>query len=398
MSNGNTVHASTAENYNDSSESQREDLLPENPDISHQENQYSVAQSDQEYAYENAKQQMNSAFDVSQTNMLNQMQNLASLTNVMNEQSLRELELQYSTLRGVQSMPSRSNDSSLGGQNISVPEALRDGGGSQTTEPSQHNLPGANIATGPALTRQLPMHPYSQHTVPLTHFANMMSYPLMPQSYPYMPSTFHQAFAGNNSPYHPSLAALLPQHKNNISASHLPQSATSAHISSAYGFGNSSNVGAGNFPLNHQQQKQQQAVPTGATLSYEDIMNLQYKQNNHLLSLQQQQQQQNDNSPQWVHGPASQTMFGVQNSAYYNLQAQQQAQQPRQAQQQAQQQYGSLGYPNYYQSQTGMSVEHQQQNPKGGWVARPAVKANSAATPLAKLLLAGFGPLCVLVT
>uniref|UniRef100_M4E2G9 GBF-interacting protein 1 N-terminal domain-containing protein n=1 Tax=Brassica campestris TaxID=3711 RepID=M4E2G9_BRACM len=364
MSNGNTVHASTAENYNDSSESQGEDLLPENPETAHQENQYSVAQSDQEYAYENAKQQMNTAFDASQASMHNQMQNLTSLTNVMQgytnsipntllaqtAQSARELELQYTTFPGAQSMPSRSNDSSLGGQSISMPEALRDGGGIQTTQPSQQNLPGANIAT-----QQLPMHPYSQHTVPLTHFANMMSYPLMPQSYPYMP------FAGN-SPYHPSLAALLPQYKNNVLASNLPQSATSAPISSAYGFGNSSSVGALN-------QQQQQAAPSGATLSYEDIMSLQYKHNSHLLSLQQQQQQQqhqNDNSPLWVHGPGSQTMSGVQSNAYYNLQAQQQAQQLRQAQQQAQQQHGSLGYPNYYQSQTGMSMEHQQQNPREG--------------------------------
>ncbi|KAJ4907114.1 hypothetical protein Rs2_10772 [Raphanus sativus] len=58
--NGKTVHASTDDNYNDSSESQREDLLPENSETPHQENHYSVAQSDQEYAYENAKQQMNS--------------------------------------------------------------------------------------------------------------------------------------------------------------------------------------------------------------------------------------------------------------------------------------------------------------------------------------------------
>ncbi|KAF8100996.1 hypothetical protein N665_0212s0037 [Sinapis alba] len=374
MPNGNTVHASTEDNYNDSSESQREVLLSENPETAHQENQYSVAQPDQEYAYENAKQ-MNPAFDASQTSM----QSLASLTNVMQgytnsipntllaqtAQSARELELQYATFPGVQSMPSRSNDSAVGGQNIPMPEVLRDGGGIQTTQPSQQSLPGASVATGPAFTQQLPMHPYSQHTVPLTHFANMMSYPLMPQSYPYMPSAFHQAFAGN-SPYHPSLAALLPQYKNNISASNLPQSATSVPISSAYGFGNSSNVGAGNFPLNQQQQQQQQAAPSGATLSYEDIMSLQYKQNNHLLSLQQQQQQQNDNSPPWVHGPGSQTMSGVQSNAYYNLQAQQQAQQLRQAQQQAQQQYGSLGYPNYYQSQTGMSMEHQQQNPREG--------------------------------
>ncbi|KAF8108882.1 hypothetical protein N665_0104s0193 [Sinapis alba] len=383
-SHGNLVHASTAENYDDSSESQQEALLPENPETAHPQNQYSFAQSDQEYAYENAKQQTNTEFDASQTSMQNQMQNLASLTNVMQgysnatpntllaqtAQSARELELQYSTFQGAQSMPSRSNDYSLNDQSISMPESLRDGGGIQTTQTSQQqNTPGANIATGPALPQgpqQLPMHPYSQHTVPLTHFANMISYPLMPQGYPYMPSAFQQAFSGNSS-YHQSPAALLPQYKNNISPSNLPPSATSAPISSPYGFGNSSNVGVGNFSLNQQQQQQQQAAPTGATLSYEDVVSLQYKQNSHLLSLQQQQQQQNENSPVWLHGPGSQTMSGVhQSNAYYNLQAQQQAQQLRQAQQQAQQQYGSLGYPNYYQSQTGMSMEHQQRNPREG--------------------------------
>ncbi|KAJ4903575.1 hypothetical protein Rs2_17526 [Raphanus sativus] len=324
-SHGNMVHASTAENYDDSSEPQQEALLPENPETAHPQNQYSFAQSDQEYAYENAKQQANNAFDTSQTSM----QNLASLTNVMQgysdatpntllgqtAQSARELELQYSTFPGAQSMPSRSNDYSLNDQSISMPEALRDGGGIQTTQPSQQqNLPGANVATGPALPQgpqQLPMHPYSQHTVPLTHFANMISYPLMPQGYPYMPSAFQQAFSGNSS-YHQSPAALLPQYKNNISPSSLPQSAP---ISSPYGFGNSSN---------------------------------------------------NENSAVWLHGPGSQTMSSVQSNAYYNLQAQQQAQQLRQAQQQAQQQYGSLGYPNYYQSQTGMSIEHQQRNPREG--------------------------------
>ncbi|KAL0740545.1 hypothetical protein Bca4012_082058 [Brassica carinata] len=381
-SHGNMVHASTAENYDDSSESQQEVLLPENPETAHPQNQYSFAQSDQEYAYENAKQQTNTEFDASQTSMQNQ---IASLTNVMQgysnatpntllgqtAQSARELELQYSTFPGAQSMPSRSNDYSLNDQSISMPEALRDGGGIQTTQASQQqNLPGANIATGPALPQgpqQLPMHPYSQHTVPLTHFANMISYPLMPQGYPYLPSAFQQAFSGNSS-YHQS--PLLPQYKNNISPSNLPPSATSAPISSPYGFGNSSNVGAGNFSLN---QQQQQAAPTGATLSYDDVLSLQYKQNSHLLSLQQQQQQQNENSPVWLHGPGSQTMSGAQSNAYYNLQAQQQAQQLRQAQQQAQQQYGSLGYPNYYQPQTGMSMEHQQRNPReGGSQAQPS--------------------------
>ena len=125
------------------------------------------------------------------------------------------------------------------------------------------------------------MHPYSQPTMPLAHFANMISYPMIPQNYPYMPSAFQQAFAGNSSYHQQQLAALLPQYKANLSPSNLPQSGTAP--ASAYGFGNSTNVGsAGNFPLS------QQSAPTG----YEDVLSSQYKENSHLLALQQQQQQQ----------------------------------------------------------------------------------------------------------
>lgn len=150
---------------------------------------------------------------------------------------------------------------------------------------TQQTLPGANIATGPALPQQLPMHAYSQPTMPLAHFANMIGYPLMPQNYPYMPSAFQQTYAGNSS-YHQQLAAaLLPQYKTNLSPSNLPQSATAP--ATAYGFGNPSNVGsAGNFPLN------QQSAPTSTTLGYEDVLSSQYKESNHLLALQQQQLQQ----------------------------------------------------------------------------------------------------------
>lgn len=74
---------------------------------------------------------------------------------------------------------------------------------------------------------------------------------------------------------------------------------------------------------------------------------------------------QNENSPMWVHGPGSRTMSAVPPSTYYNFQGQNQ--QPggfRQRQQQPSQHFGNLGYPNFYQSQTGVSMEHQQQNPR----------------------------------
>ncbi|KAL0798798.1 hypothetical protein Bca101_053973 [Brassica carinata] len=371
--NGSMGHApAAAGNYDDSLESRREVLKQENPETV-QENQYTFAQSEPEYAKQ--QQQLNTAYDASQTNAQNQMQNLASLSNVMQgyphsdpnsllaQSAQRELDFQYSSF--AQSMQSRNsnNASSLGGQSISMPEALR-GSGIPGTQPMQQNLQGANIATGPALPQQLPVHPYSQPTMPLAHFANMISYPLMPQNYPYMPSAFQQAYAGNSS-YHQQLAALLPQYKANLSPSNLPQSATAP--ASAYGFGNSTNVGsAGNFPLS------QQSAPTG----YEDVLSSQYKESNHLLALQHQQQQQNENSAMWHHGHGSRTMSGVPANTYYNLQAQQQQQLQqtqqaaaggyRQAQQQQQQRYGSHGYPNFYQSQTEMSLERQQQNPRDG--------------------------------
>ena len=152
-------------------------------------------------------------------------------------------------------------------------QALR-GSGVPATQPSQQTLPGGNMATGPALPpQQLPMHPYSQPTMPLAHFANMLGYPLMPQNYPYMPSAFPQTFAGN-SLYQQQLAALLPQYKTNLSPSNLPHSATALNVGSA-----------GNFPLN------QHSTPPGTTMGYEDVLSSQYKESSHLLALQQQQQQ-----------------------------------------------------------------------------------------------------------
>ncbi|CAN6824112.1 unnamed protein product [Brassica oleracea] len=78
----------------------------------------------------------------------------------------------------------------------------------------------------------------------------------------------------------------------------------------------------------------------------------------------------------WHHGHGSRTMSGVPANTYYNLQAQQQQQLQqtqqaaavgyRQAQQQQQQRYGSYGYSNFYQFQTEMSLERQQQNPRDG--------------------------------
>lgn len=92
-----------------------------------------------------------------------------------------------------------------------------------------------------------------------------------------MPSAFQQQFAGNNT-YHQSLAAVLPQYKNSVSVSSLPQSAA---VAPGYGgFGSTTTI-PGNFLMNPP------AAPSGTNLSYDDVLSSQYKDSSHLISLQQ---------------------------------------------------------------------------------------------------------------
>lgn len=142
---------------------------------------------------------------------------------------------------------------------------------------SQQNPSGTSVATGPALPQHL-VHPYSQPTLPLGPFTNMISYPFLPQSYTYMPSGYQQMLAGNNT-YHQSLAAGLPQYKSSVSVSNLPQSAA---VPSGYGaFGGSTTIPA-NYGMNPSA-----ASPGASTLGYDDVLSSQYKDSNHLISLQQ---------------------------------------------------------------------------------------------------------------
>ncbi|KAG8385343.1 hypothetical protein BUALT_Bualt03G0032900 [Buddleja alternifolia] len=350
-----------AGNYDPSSASQPEELKPENAEMPHG-NQYPFPSSNPGYNFDDA-QQLNAAF--SQTS--SQMQNLAPFPNVMqypnslpstlsaaNAHPTRESDLQYSQFPLAQSMSAKYGNaaSSIGGSALSMSEALKTAGLS-SSQPAGQTLPGTSVATGPPLPQHLAVHPYSQPTLPLGPFANMISYPFLPQSYTYMPSAFQQAFAGNNT-YHQSLAAVLPQYKNSVSASSLPQSAA---VASGYGaFGNTATI-PGNFSMNPP------AAPSGTTLSYDDVLSSQYKDNSHLVSLQQQQ---NENAAMWLHGANSRTMSAVPASTYYNYQGQ--SQQPggfRQGQQPSQNYGGALGYPNFYHSQTGISLD-QQQNPRDG--------------------------------
>ncbi|KAF8408966.1 hypothetical protein HHK36_005036 [Tetracentron sinense] len=370
-SDGNVVHGTISDSgsYDSSSSSQLEVMKQDTPEAPNG-HQYNFPSSVPGYAFENT-QQLNTAFSYAQTN--SQMQNHAPFASVMevytnslpsnflpsSVQPVRESDIQYSPFLATQSMPTKYSNtvSSISSPTISMPEAVKPSGFS-TPQPTPHTLPGTSIATGPALPHHLALHPYSQPTLP-GHFANMISYPFLPHSYAYMPSAFQQAYAGNST-YHQSPTAVhsagikytLPQYKNSVSASSLPQSAA---IASGYGgFGSSTNI-PGSFPLNPS------ATSASTTIGYDDIISSQYKEANHLLPLQQ-----NESSALWLHGPSSRTMSAVPAGTYYSFQGQNQQHGGLRQAQQPSQHYGALGYPNFYHSQAAVSQEHQQQNPSEG--------------------------------
>ncbi|KAH6826201.1 hypothetical protein C2S53_001638 [Perilla frutescens var. hirtella] len=353
-------NGSSAGTYDAPSASQPEELQPESAEVAHG-NQYRFPSANTGYALDDAKS-LNAAFNETSS----QVQNLAQFSNVMqaytnslpstlltgNVHSARESDLQYSQFPVSQSLSAKYGNSvsSVGVSAHSMSEALKTANSS--TQPAPQSLSGTGVATGPPLPQHIAVHPYSQQALPLGPFANMIGYPFLPQSYTYMPSAFQQSFAGNST-YHQSLAALLPQYKSSVSVSSLPQSAP---VPSGYGNLGSTATVPGNYPMNPP------AAPSGSALNYEDVLSSQYKEASHLLSLQQQQ---NENSAMWLHGQGSRTVQAVPSNAYYNYQGQNQ--QPggfRQAQQQSQN-YGAPGYPNFYHSQTGISLD-QQQNPRDG--------------------------------
>ncbi|GFP94894.1 hypothetical protein PHJA_001633800 [Phtheirospermum japonicum] len=364
---GSLLHRNGANvgSYEASPAPQQEELRPESADVAHG-NQYAFPSSNAGYTFDDA-QRLNAALNQTSS----QMQNLAPFSNVMhpytnslpssllaaNAHPTRESDLQYSPFPQSMSAKYGNSVSSIGASAISMSEALKTAGLS-SSQPGPQALSGTNVATGPPLPQHLAVHPYSQPTLPLGPFANMIGYPFLPQSYTYMPSAFQQSFAGGSN-YHQSLAAVLPQYKSSVSVSSLPPQ--SAGVASGYGggFGNSATI-PGNYSMNPPPA----AAPSATNLSYDDVLSSQYKDNtSHLLSLQQQQ---NENSASWLHGPNSRTMPAVPASAYYNYQTQNQ--QPggfRQVQQQQSQNYGNPSYPNFYHSQTGISLD-QQQNPRDG--------------------------------
>ncbi|XP_075497201.1 uncharacterized protein LOC142534151 isoform X2 [Primulina tabacum] len=338
------------QSYDASPASQPEDQKPENAEVAHRL-QYSFPASKPSHAFADV-QHLNASYN--QT--ISQMENLTpfsnhSYTNPLSSSLLaasvhpiRESDIQPSPFSLAQSTSCRYGNSisSIGVSEISMPEALKSSDLS-SSQLGHQSLSGTSVATGPPLPYNLAMHPYSQPTLPLGPYGNMIGYPVLPQSYTYMPSAFQQTFLGNST-YHQSLAAMLPQYKNSASFSSLPQSAA---IASGYGgFGSSTTI-PGNFPVNPP------VTSSGTTLSYDDLLNSQFKNNHHLISLQQ-----NKNSPIWLHGGNSRTMSTVPANTYYSYQGQNQQLGGFRQGQQSSQSYGTVGHPTFYNSQTGMTLDH----------------------------------------
>lgn len=134
----------------------------------------------------------------------------------------QSMPAKYSNMASLVGSPDMNMSEALRANNISTPQA----------RPNQQASPGVDIATGLSFPRHLVVYPYSQLTLPSWHFANVIDYPFVPQSYAYMPSAFQQCF-------HNIRIAFF--------VSSLPQSAA---IPSGCGFGSSTSIPGGNYPLN----------------------------------------------------------------------------------------------------------------------------------------------------
>lgn len=157
-------------------------------------------------------------------------------------------------------------------------------GGFPNTQSTQH-VPSTSIPSGLPLPQQLPVHPYSQPTLPLGPFASLVGYPYMPQNY-FLPSAAFQQAYSSNGPFHQSAAPAvpaagmkysIPQYKSSPPASSLPQPSS---LSGYGGFGNANNI-PGNFSLN------QGAPSAPTTMGFDEALGTQFKDPNNYAALQQ---------------------------------------------------------------------------------------------------------------
>ncbi|KAF8716185.1 hypothetical protein HU200_026461 [Digitaria exilis] len=382
-----TMMGANMENVNAPSVSQANEHRPEALDPSGL--QYDMP-SVSSHAYSNTNTSQPNTMEDQQAN--NQSHTLSHLSNLMQANPLSTSSLlgsnqNHSTLHGLEFdlqpyMEPKYNTGSTTNPRpaISMQEALKTGVFSNTQ--STQNLPSTSIPTGPPLPQQLAAHPYSQPTLPLTHFANIVGYPTyVPQNYAtYLSSgTFQQAYP-SNGPFHQSAAALLgsgmkystPEYKTNMSATGLqqqqqpPQQQPPSSVISGYGgFGNSSNL-PGNFALN-------QNTGSASTLGFDEALNRQYKDTSQYMALQQ-----GDNSAMWLHGSGSRATSALAPGHFYGFQGQSQLGGFRQAQQPQPSQFGGHGYPTFYQSQGGLTQEHPQNLAEGSLNGFPAAPSQQS--------------------
>ncbi|CAL9152046.1 unnamed protein product [Musa hybrid cultivar] len=317
------------------------------------------------YTYLQGNAQMQS---LSPFSTLMQSHNLQNSMLAPNIPPLRDFDLPLSPLLTTQSIPTRYSTtlSSISGSTISMSEALNPGVFSNSQSIPQ-SLPSTTMLTSASLPQHLPVR-YSQPALPLSHFANMMSYSFLPQSYPYLPS-FQQAYAAN-SPFHQShhvapsagMSYSQPQFKSSLSATSLPQVSS---IASAYGgFGSAASI-PGGFTLNHT------TASANTTTGLGEALSLQYKEGSHYMPLQQ-----NENPAMWVQGAGSRTVSALPASTFYNYQGHNQQSGFRQNLQASP--LGALGYPNLYLSQGGPSREHQQSPSDGNLNGSQATQSQPA--------------------
>ncbi|KAL5231018.1 hypothetical protein ABZP36_029794 [Zizania latifolia] len=346
--------------------------------LDHSGLQYNLP-SDSSAAYANTTQPstMESSQGYTQAHTLSHLSNLLQANSLHNSllgsniTPLRDLDFTLSPFLAAQSMAAKYNSAgSTTGPAISMQEALKAGvfANAQSTQ----NLPSTSMPTGPPLPQQLPVHPYSQPTLPLAPFANMIGYPYLAQNYPaYLPSaTFQQAYS-SNGPFHQSAAVPgagmkynMPQYKSNLAATSLQQQPSSV-ISGYGGFGSSSNL-PGSFTLN------QNATSASTNLGFDEALSTQYKDPNQYMALQQ-----GDNSAMWLHGAGSRAASAaLPPSHFYGFQGQSQQGGFRQGQQPQQpSQFGGHGYPTFYHSQSGLTQEHRQNPAEGSLNGFPAAQS-----------------------
>ncbi|XP_072967146.1 uncharacterized protein [Typha angustifolia] len=315
------------------------------------------------YAFQSTSQPNAGVYTYQQANA--QLQNLSPFSSLLqantspssllapNVPPLRDFDLSFSPLLTTQSMATKYSTavSSISGPTISMQESLKPGVFSNTQSPQ--SLPSTSTPPGAPLPQHLPVHHYSQPTLPLGPFGNMIGYQFLPQSYTYLPSAAFQQPYSSNGPFHQSAATVpsagmkytLPQYKSNIPVVSLPQPASM--VSGFGGYGSSSNI-PGSFSLNSS------TASASTTLGFDEALSSHYRDANHYMSLHQ-----SENPGLWLHGAGSRTMSALPASNFYGYQREGQQSGTRQAQQQPSQ-FAALGYPNLYHSQAGLTQEHQQ--------------------------------------